>query len=158
MFHVAIEPDLLLRLFEQRHTDELASLFRDNRVHLEAELDWLAQQFSPETRSVQCPVSFSLAGITRGACRRQSIDWPHTTLVPSQLPPDTGFRSDLYAYPKSLNCSSIASKQPIHGICSLTLRFVKDVGIALRGGNISVPHDCHDDNQRHLLSCQQAPA
>lgn len=46
MFYVAIEPDLLPRLLEQRHTDELVAFFRDNCSHLEAELDWLAQQFS----------------------------------------------------------------------------------------------------------------
>jgi ribosomal-protein-serine acetyltransferase len=48
VFHVTIEPDLLLRLFEHRHTDELSAFFRDNCTHLEAELPWLAQPFSSE--------------------------------------------------------------------------------------------------------------
>jgi ribosomal-protein-serine acetyltransferase len=48
VFHVAIEPDVLLRLFEQRHSDELASFFQDNRAHLQAELSWLAQPFSAD--------------------------------------------------------------------------------------------------------------
>lgn len=46
MFQAIIEPDLALRLFEQRHAEELTTLFHDNHTHLELELSWLAEPFS----------------------------------------------------------------------------------------------------------------
>lgn len=48
MFQAIIEPDIVLRLFEQQHAEELAALFRDNRAHLEGELSWLVEPFSVE--------------------------------------------------------------------------------------------------------------
>jgi ribosomal-protein-serine acetyltransferase len=46
MFHIMIDQDILLRLFEQRHTSELYEFFLANRRHLQAELPWLALPFS----------------------------------------------------------------------------------------------------------------
>ncbi len=46
MFFVAIEPDIVLRLLEHRHVGELATLFEENRTHLQEEMEWLAQSFS----------------------------------------------------------------------------------------------------------------
>ncbi|HEY0734064.1 MAG TPA: GNAT family protein [Herpetosiphonaceae bacterium] len=73
MFHAAIEPDLLLRLFEHRHADELAAFFRDNRAHLTAELSWLAEPFS--SADVQAYIQ---AGLDRFAANngfRAGIWW-----------------------------------------------------------------------------------
>lgn len=88
MFHAAIDRDLILRLFELRHTAELAAFFRDNRVHLAAELPWLAEPFSPA--DVQAYIQAGLdrfaanngfrAGIWRqdqlaGCISLHSVDW-----------------------------------------------------------------------------------
>jgi ribosomal-protein-serine acetyltransferase len=88
MFHVAIEQDLLLRLFEQRHSNELLDFFRDNRSHLAPELPWLAKPFSPD--DVQAYIRAGLerfasnngfrAGIWRrgqlaGCVSLHSVDW-----------------------------------------------------------------------------------
>lgn len=73
MFQATIDSDLVLRLLEQRHTDELLILFQDNRVHLRGEMDWLAQPFS--SADVQMYIQ---AGIDRFAANngfRAGIWW-----------------------------------------------------------------------------------
>lgn len=73
VFQASIEPDIQLRLFEQRHADQLSAFFRDNREHLGAELPWLAQPFSPD--DVQ---AYIRAGLERFAANngfRAGIWW-----------------------------------------------------------------------------------
>ncbi len=73
VFSATIEPDIVLRLFEYRHSEALAAFFRDNRSHLEQELPWLAQPFSHD--DVQ---AYIRAGLERFAANngfRAGIWW-----------------------------------------------------------------------------------
>ncbi len=73
MFHVTIEPDILLRLFEHRHADELSAFFHDNRAHLEAELPWLAQPFA--TDDVHAYIQAGLDRFAHNTGFRAGIWW-----------------------------------------------------------------------------------
>lgn len=46
MFSYKLDDETELRLLEERHAQEVLSLLRQNRSHLEAELTWLTEQFS----------------------------------------------------------------------------------------------------------------
>ena len=73
MFHVSIEPDIRLQLFEQRHTPELSAFFGDNRSHLAAELPWLAQPFSAD--DVQACIQAGLERFASNNGFRAGIWW-----------------------------------------------------------------------------------
>lgn len=48
MFYTEIQPNILLRQFEQKHAPDLFRVFQENRSHLEGELSWLSEPFTVE--------------------------------------------------------------------------------------------------------------
>jgi ribosomal-protein-serine acetyltransferase len=85
MFSATVEPGIQLRLLERRHGDELTAFFQANSDHLEAELPWLAQPFSPD--DVQ---AYIRAGLDRYAA-------------------DNGFRAGIWLQGRLAGCISLHS-------------------------------------------------
>jgi len=73
VFYAAIEPDIVLRLFDYRHADQLSQLLQENRVHLEGELSWLTESFSPE--DIQAYIRAGLERLAANSGFRAGIWW-----------------------------------------------------------------------------------
>lgn len=95
MFSVAIEPDLVMRLFELRHTAELYDCFVANRTRLEAELPWLSQPFTTDDVS-----AYIRAGLERFAA-------------------NNGFRAGLWFSQRLAGCLSLHTIEWADGKASL---------------------------------------
>ena len=95
MFSVAIEPDLVMRLFELRHTAELYNCFVANRTHLESELPWLSQPFTHDDVS-----AYIRAGLERFAA-------------------NNGFRAGIWSSQQLVGCFSLHTLEWADGKASL---------------------------------------